>query len=66
MRGPVQGGEELKQKKFSQSLSDKSFSTLQKIADDYGAISVQELIRNVVIPEWMAWLYKKGSPVNVR
>jgi len=38
--------------KFMQSLDDEVFATLQKIAKERG-IKVQELIRAVIIPEWL-------------
>jgi hypothetical protein len=38
--------------KFMQSLDDEVFATLQKIAKERG-IKVQELLRAVIIPEWL-------------
>jgi len=38
--------------KFMQSLDDEVFATLQKIAKERG-IKVQELIRAVIIPDWL-------------
>lgn len=38
--------------KFIQTLSDTVFTDLKKIADEKG-ISVQELIRAVIVPEYL-------------
>jgi len=46
--------------KFMQSLDDEVFATLQKIAKERG-IKVQELIRAVIIPEWLREKQRKGG-----
>lgn len=46
--------------KFMQSLDDEVFATLQKIAKERG-IKVQELIRAVIIPEWLREKHHKGG-----
>jgi Flp pilus assembly protein TadB len=46
--------------KFMQSLDDEVFATLQKIAKERG-IKVQELIRAVIIPEWLRERQRKGG-----
>lgn len=38
--------------KFIQTINDKVFATLQDIAEKKG-ISVQELIRAVIVPDWL-------------
>jgi hypothetical protein len=38
--------------KFMQSLGDSAYTRLRKIADDRD-ITVQELIRAIVIPDWL-------------
>ena len=38
--------------KFMQSLGDSAYTKLRKIADDRD-ITVQELIRAIVIPDWL-------------
>ena len=38
--------------KFMQTLSDQAYKELQKIAKSRG-VTVQELIRAVVLPEWL-------------
>lgn len=38
--------------KFMQSLSDETYKKLDTIANDKG-INIQELIRAVIIPEWL-------------
>ena len=38
--------------KFMQSLDDDIFKKLQRIADSRG-ITIQELIRAVIIPDWL-------------
>jgi len=38
--------------KFMQSLGDAAYTKLRKIADDRD-ITVQELIRAIVIPDWL-------------
>jgi len=43
---------ELNLSKFMQSLGDSAYNRLRKIADDRD-ITVQELIRAIVIPDWL-------------
>lgn len=38
--------------KFMQSLSEETYKRLDKIAKEKG-INIQELIRAVIIPEWL-------------
>lgn len=38
--------------KFMQTLDDEIFNRLQKIANERG-ITIQELIRAVIIPDWL-------------
>jgi len=46
--------------KFMQSLDDEVFAILQKIAKERG-IKVQELIRAVIIPDWLRERQRKGG-----
>ena len=39
-------------KKFLQSIDDKVYGKLEKVAEKRG-ITVQELIRAVIIPDWL-------------
>ena len=41
-------------KKFAQSLPQNSFDILEEIRKDRNLSNVQELIRAVIIPEWVA------------
>jgi len=47
-------------KKFMQSLDDRFYEELRKIAESRG-ISIQELIRAIVVPEWLE-SFRKRSP----
>ena len=53
--------------KFMQSLGDAAYTRLRKIADDRD-ITVQELIRAIVIPDWLklAELHDGGSSQSER
>ena len=48
----VPGWENILATKFMQSLDPEVYSELRKIAKDRG-ISMQELIRAVIVPDWM-------------
>jgi hypothetical protein len=39
--------------KFMQSLDDKSFRRLEREAKRRGCLVVQELIRALILPEWL-------------
>ena len=46
--------------KFMQSLGDSAYIKLRKIAEDRD-ITVQELIRAIVIPDWLKMAEKRDS-----
>jgi hypothetical protein len=46
--------------KFMQSLSDETYKKLDEIAKEKG-IKIQELIRAVIIPEWLKGHKKMNS-----
>jgi hypothetical protein len=46
--------------KFMQSLGDSAYTRLRKIADDRD-ITVQELIRAIVIPDWLKMAEKHNG-----
>ena len=46
--------------KFMQSLGDSAYTKLRKIADDRD-ITVQELIRAIVIPDWLKTAEKQNG-----
>jgi hypothetical protein len=48
------------QSKFMQSLDPGVFAELEKLARERG-VSVQELVRAVVVPEWMRIHNSNGS-----
>jgi hypothetical protein len=48
------------QSKFMQSLDPAVFAELEKLARERG-VSVQELVRAVVVPEWMRIHNSNGS-----
>ncbi len=41
-------------RKFMQTLQPLAYKTLERIAKERG-VTVQELIRAIVIPEWLSW-----------
>lgn len=41
-----------------QTLGEEIYNQLQEIADSRG-ITIQELIRAVIIPDWLKWMQKK-------
>ncbi len=41
-------------RKFMQTLQPLAYKTLERIAKERG-LTVQELIRAIVIPEWLSW-----------
>ena len=43
----------MKLRKFSQALPDNAFDILESIAKERQIPSVQELIRSVIIPDWV-------------
>ena len=49
--------------KFMQSLGDSAYIKLRKIADDRD-ITVQELIRAIVIPDWLKMVEKHNGAEN--
>ena len=49
--------------KFMQSLGDSAYIKLRKIADDRD-ITVQELIRAIVIPDWLKTVEKPNGGEN--
>jgi hypothetical protein len=55
--------EEAKLSKFMQSLGDAAYSKLRKIADERD-ITVQELIRAIVIPDWLKTAEKNNGLDN--
>ncbi len=46
--------------KFMQSLDPKVYAELRKIAKDRG-ITMQELIRAVIVPDWMSKDQSRGA-----
>lgn len=48
--------------KFIQSLSAEIYERLQKLAKERG-IRIQELIRSVIIPEWLKEQERKSGKV---
>ncbi len=51
------------QAKFMQSLNPEVYAELEKLARERG-ISVQELVRAVVVPEWIRIRGSNGSEVK--
>lgn len=45
-------------RKFMQTLQPLAYKTLERIAKERG-VTVQELIRAIVIPEWLSWNRKR-------
>jgi len=41
-------------KKFMQSLQPLAYKTLERLAKERG-LTIQELLRAIVIPEWLTW-----------
>ncbi len=51
--------------KFMQSLDPKVYAELRKIAKDRG-ITMQELIRAVIVPDWMSKDQSRGADGSSR